>query len=87
MKFALLNDCDICDMQRFGQRFGQRCSDHLFCQDSTDFREILRDCCPDLAERSSMELLQRYRDEVFRSWQFLHICWSFLSAKMAGETW
>lgn len=22
MKFALLNDCDICDMQRFGQRFG-----------------------------------------------------------------
>ena len=73
--------------QRFGQRFGLFVLTIFFCQDSTDFREILRDCCPDLAERSSMELLQRYRDEVFRSWQFLHICWSFLSAKMAGETW
>ena len=40
--------------------------DHLFCQESNDFREILRDCCPDLAERSSMELLQRYRDEAVR---------------------
>lgn len=33
-------------------------------QESDEFREVLRDCCADIAHETSMELLQRYRDEA-----------------------
>ena len=84
MKFALLNARDICDMQRFGL-FWSVCSDHMFCQESNDFREILRDCCPDLAGRSSMELLQRYRDEADRVGTMHHA--SLKSTKWPVRPW
>jgi len=57
-------------------------NDVLRFLDSTDFREILRDCCPDLAERSSMELLQRYRDEA-RSAELAHA----FPANALGAVW
>ena len=33
-------------------------------QESDEFREVLRDCCADIAHETSLELLQRYRNEA-----------------------
>ncbi|CAL1133619.1 unnamed protein product [Cladocopium goreaui] len=46
-------------------------ADVLQFLESDEFREVLRDCCADIAHETSMELLQRYRDEA-RSAELAH---------------